>query len=75
MRTGEALRRAVGDLYENSWRFVAANAALGLVLVLVGVLTLMLPLGVCVLPAFLLPRRPPAATGDTDAPSTAAMNH
>jgi hypothetical protein len=44
MRPGEAMGLALRDLYENSWRFVAANAALGAVLVAVGVLGLALPL-------------------------------
>jgi hypothetical protein len=36
---GLALRLAFRDLYENSWRFVPVNAALGTVLVAVGVAT------------------------------------
>ena len=36
MRPDEAMGLALRDLYENSWRFVPANAALGLVLVAVG---------------------------------------
>jgi hypothetical protein len=38
MRTREALRLALRDLYGNSWRLVAVNAALGLVLVSAGVI-------------------------------------
>lgn len=37
MRTGAALRLAFGDLYRNSWRLVPVNAALGALLVGVGV--------------------------------------
>ena len=43
MRPDEAMGLALRDLYENSWRFVPANAALGLVLVAVGVVGLALP--------------------------------
>lgn len=32
MRPGEALRRALGDFYANSWRLMLVNAALGAVL-------------------------------------------
>jgi hypothetical protein len=49
MRSGQALRSALRDLYENSWRFVPANAALGLVLVMVGVSALMVPLALVAL--------------------------
>jgi hypothetical protein len=38
-----ALRRALRDLYENSWRFVLVNAALGAVVVLVSVAALTVP--------------------------------
>jgi hypothetical protein len=44
LRSGEALRRALRDLYENSWRFVPANSALGLVLVLVSISALVMPI-------------------------------
>jgi hypothetical protein len=37
MRVGTALRLAVGDLYQNSWRFLPVNAAFGAVLVAVAV--------------------------------------
>jgi hypothetical protein len=36
MRAGAALRAALRDVYENSWRLVPVNAALGAVLVAVG---------------------------------------
>jgi hypothetical protein len=38
MRPGEAMRLALRDVYANSWRLVPVNAALGAVLVAVGVL-------------------------------------
>jgi hypothetical protein len=44
MRPREALRLALRDLYENSWRLVPVNAALGLVLALVAVSALAVPL-------------------------------
>ncbi|HLY93501.1 MAG TPA: hypothetical protein VKP14_01505 [Gaiellaceae bacterium] len=37
MRPGEAMRLALRDLYANSWRLVPVNAALGAVLLAVGV--------------------------------------
>jgi hypothetical protein len=37
MRPGRAMRLALRDLYDNSWRLVPVNAAIGVVLVLVGV--------------------------------------
>jgi hypothetical protein len=43
MRTGAALRLACRDLYENSWRFVPVNAALGAVLVAVAVAAYAVP--------------------------------
>jgi hypothetical protein len=44
MRPTEAMGEALRDLYANSWRFVPANAALGLVLVAVALLGLAVPL-------------------------------
>lgn len=38
MKAGEALRLALRDFYGNSWRLVPLNAALGIMLVAVGVL-------------------------------------
>jgi uncharacterized membrane protein len=38
-RAGDALRLALRDFYDNSWRLVLVNAAVGAVLVTVGVLT------------------------------------
>jgi hypothetical protein len=46
MRPGEALRRALRDFYENSWRLVIVNAALGAVLVLGVLATLADPVAI-----------------------------
>ena len=44
MRPGEALRLALRDFYENSWRLVAVNAVLGAVLVLSVLAALAVPI-------------------------------
>jgi hypothetical protein len=46
MRPADAMRRALRDFYENSWRLVIVNAALGAVLVLAVLATLADPVAI-----------------------------
>ena len=46
MRPADAMRRALRDFYENSWRLVIVNAALGTVLVLAVLATLAEPVAI-----------------------------